>query len=315
MEWKKLLYQDGYLFFGNASTGITTEGDFDSIKKVCDELNLGCESISNCQLESEFYFSNTPGDWIGLFQQASGGIDVQQTLAALIQLAEENDVDLVDNVDIDGIQFENGSINLNFNDNSVKANKTILAPGPYANELFEHLGFQINLDIWELPSFYYKMKDDVVYPTWFAFGGNNQSLFYGFPENSWESPGYTRVSPDFVKAPIKKPSQRTNIPDHDSFVKTQDFVRKYMPDVNPDDYIIENTTCLATMVPDGGFVLDFAPEKFVQNNRNVVVFAAGWGFRFVPLFGKMLADLAINGTTSYNITAFNITRPGVLMGN
>ena len=138
---KKLLYQDGYLFFGNASTGKTTEEDFNSIKKVCDELKLDCESISNYQLESEFYFNNTPGDWIGLFQQASGQIDVQQTLAALIQLAEENDVDLVDNVDIDGIQFEYGSINLNFNDNSVKANKTILAPGPYANELFELLGF------------------------------------------------------------------------------------------------------------------------------------------------------------------------------
>ena len=44
-------------------------------------------------------------------------------------------MDLVDNVDIDGIQFENGSINLNSNDNSVKAKKTILAPGPPMNFL------------------------------------------------------------------------------------------------------------------------------------------------------------------------------------
>ena len=314
-DWsgKKLLYQDGYLFFGNPGTGKTTEGDFDSIKKVCDELQLDCESVTNCQLESEFYFNNTPTDWIGLFQQASGQIDVQETLAALIQLAEENDVDLVDNVDIDDIQFENGNINLKFKSNSVEAKKTILAPGPYANELFEHLGFQINLDIWELPSFYYKIKPDIVYPTWFAFGGDTQSLFYGFPENSWERPGYTRVSPDFVKAPIKNPSERTNIPDHDSFVKTTEFVRSYMPDVDPDDSLIENTTCLATMVPDGGFVLDFAPGKFVQNNRDVVIFAAGWGFKFVPLYGKMLADLAVNGTTNYNITAFSINRSGVLM--
>ena len=41
-EWsgKKLLYQDGYLFFGNTSTGKTTEGDFNSIKKCVKNYNL-----------------------------------------------------------------------------------------------------------------------------------------------------------------------------------------------------------------------------------------------------------------------------------
>lgn len=120
------------------------------------------------------------------------------------------------------------------------------------------------------------------------------------------------MSPDFVKAPIKKPSERTNKPDWKSFQKTTNFVQKYMPDITWSDNIIENSTCLATMVPDGGFILDFAPANIVPHHEDIIIFAAVWGFKFVPFFGQILADLAIKESTSYNITSFRINRPGIL---
>ena len=54
----------------------------------------------------------------------------------------------------------------------------------------------------------------------FAFAGDSQNLYYGFPENQWEVPGYMKVAPDFVKKAITDPAQRTNQPDLDSFIKT-----------------------------------------------------------------------------------------------
>ena len=47
-------------------------------------------------------------------------------------------------------------------------------------------------------------------------------------------------------------------------------------------------------------------------HKNVVIFTAGWAFKFAPLLGKILTELTFDGKTSHNISNFKITRPGVL---
>lgn len=177
-EWsgQKILYQNGYLFFGNETTGHTIEGDFKKIKMVCDELRMGCESISNQELSNRFRFKNIPNSWQGLFHKLSGQIDVRKTLEVLIDLANKHNVTLWENANVDAIKVQDDNICLRSTTNFIHGKKVILVPGPYANELFDDLGFQINIDIWELPSFYYKINEGVKYPTWFAFGSDESMI-------------------------------------------------------------------------------------------------------------------------------------------
>ena len=81
----------------------------------------------------------------------------------------------------------------------------------------------------------------------------------------------------------------------------------------------EHSTCIAGFAEssdaddDGvGFVLDFLPEA--RSNNRIVLFTGGWGMKFVPVIGKILADLAIKGKTDYSqlIEPWNINR-GVLV--
>jgi len=200
------------------------------------------------------------------------------------------------------------------------AKKVILCPGPYANNIFLQLGFQIDMEIWELPSVYFNVTSALSFPTWFVFqkasenGTINDNLYYGFPESEWELNGTVKISPDFVQAPIRNPSQRTGIPDPYLIERTVDFVRRNTVGVDWENPIVSPYTCLATMVPDGDFVLDYAPPS-VPYNHNIVVFAAGWGFKFVPIFGKILSDLALFNQTDFDISYFKITRKGVLVVN
>ena len=39
---------------------------------------------------------------------------------------------------------------------------------------------------------------------------------------------------------------------------------------------------------------------------------SGRGFKFTPLFGRVLVDLATNGSTYYDISPFSIDRPGII---
>ena len=44
-----------------------------------------------------------------------------------------------------------------------------------------------------------------------------------------------------------------------------------------------------------GFVLDFLPGS----NKQIVIATGGWAMKFVPVFGIILADLALDGSTKY----------------
>ena len=58
---------------------------------------------------------------------------------------------------------------------------------------------------------------------------------------------------------------------------------------------MEYAICMYTMTPDQDFIVDMHPH-FPQ-----VAFAAGFsghGFKFAPVIGEVLADLALEGTTN-----------------
>jgi len=71
--------------------------------------------------------------------------------------------------------------------------------------------------------------------------------------------------------------------------------------------VVRTVTCLYTLTPDRDFVVSALPS-----HPNVVVgLGAGHGFKFVPTFGRMLADLATEGATSSDVSAFAADRPAL----
>ena len=44
----------------------------------------------------------------------------------------------------------------------------------------------------------------------------------------------------------------------------------------------------------------------------VVGLGAGHGFKFSPTFGRVLADLAESGSTTSDVSAFGLDRPGLV---
>ena len=66
-----------------------------------------------------------------------------------------------------------------------------------------------------------------------------------------------------------------------------------------------HAVCMYTMTPDEHFVLDIHPE-YPQ-----VVFGAGFsghGFKFAPVIGEVLADLALEGDTGHPIGFLRLDR-------
>ena len=86
--------------------------------------------------------------------------------------------------------------------------------------------------------------------------------------------------------------------------------------VNVSDYYFSNQTCLTAFLPDNGFLLDYVP----RTDRRVLMQAAGWSMKFVPIWGDFLSDMilldeAMNTSSKYakHMEYFSLSRPNRLI--
>jgi sarcosine oxidase len=68
-----------------------------------------------------------------------------------------------------------------------------------------------------------------------------------------------------------------------------DYVRRYLPGLDPEPYA--ETTCLFTNTPNEDFIIDRA------DNITVLSPCSGHGAKFAPLIGQWAADLATGAGT------------------
>jgi sarcosine oxidase len=66
-------------------------------------------------------------------------------------------------------------------------------------------------------------------------------------------------------------------------------------------------TCLYTVTPDRDFIIDRVP-----GSAQIIVASpcSGHGFKFAPVIGEILSDLATLGETRHDITRFRLDRFG-----
>ncbi len=108
-----------------------------------------------------------------------------------------------------------------------------------------------------------------------------------------------------VGGPEVTTETRTFEPDPLTRQRLIDFLLATMPGyVGPELY---TKTCLYTMPPDRNFVIDFVPG---YSNVTVVADAAH-AFKFATLMGKIMSELALEGSTPYPIDAFRADRPAL----
>ena len=137
---------------------------------------------------------------------------------------------------------------------------------------------------------------------WYCFyifrGKTVEGFFYGFPvygENA------VKIAQD---AGGEETSVETRTFDLDfaALKRVENFTQTYLPTGHGP--LLYSKTCLYTMPPDRDFVLDHLPE-----HPNVTVaIGAGHAYKFAALLGKILSELALDGTTPHNIAPFSLQR-------
>ena len=302
-----LMSKVGTLWFGDPAVQ-STEGNIGQAEKALQAQDVPYTSVKRDELESQYHFKDLPANYVGLFQPDGASIDLRATQRALLEWNERSPfVTVLDEAPVIKIEHRQGRFEVTTPQGVFIAPKLVLTPGPYADDVFKLLDFSIAAQYWNMASAYYRKTDpSIAYPTWFVFQnpvGDNGNQFYGFPEVSWNYPGYVRVASDFVMTPLTSPDQRTPVPNPQELAYTADWVRQHMSGLEP--VPCYTSTCMVALsnLHNKELLLDFAPPH-VPANRDVVICATGWAGKFVPLLGSILADLALEGQTRFDIAHF-----------
>jgi glycine/D-amino acid oxidase-like deaminating enzyme len=168
------------------------------------------------------------------------------------------------------------------------AMKLVIAGGAWAPSLLAELN---------LP-----LKVHRVVQTWFEAAAEHaapcfafdlaEGFFYGFPRID----GRVKVAEHGARQPVAAPEDVCRQITSDDVHRVEDFVRERLPALRTPR--IDARTCMYTMTPDEHFVIDLHPR------HSQVSFAAGFsghGFKFSTVVGEILADLALEGCTRWDI--------------
>jgi sarcosine oxidase len=124
--------------------------------------------------------------------------------------------------------------------------------------------------------------------------------FYGFP--CYGEP--TVKAAQDCGGPVVDPDARTDEVDPGMQRLLADHLREMLPGVGEP---VRSLRCQYTLTPDRDFVLSPVP-----GHEDVLVgMGAAHGFKFAPTFGRLLADLAVDGRTATDVTAYRMDRPAL----
>lgn len=154
---------------------------------------------------------------------------------------------------------------------------------------------------------------------WFQFQEDSEigdkkfsNLFYGFPAVPWGPSNMCRIAVDSATNVVTDPDRRSHaVISPQDLEWTRDWIREHIVGVGPDPLPVFAGTCLQTNVADNMFVLDFVPQRYLPDDaaNSIVVFTAGWAMKFVPLLGRVLKELLVDGTApQFDIDHFKIDR-------
>jgi sarcosine oxidase len=263
--------------------------------------DLPHEMLSAAALMSRYPVFRVPDNLIAVLQPDGGFLEASVAIQAHVALAQAHGAALHTGETVQSIEPHNGGVQIITDRRRITAASAIAAAGPWLTKLLP--GASLPLRVTRQAFGYFVPQD----PTPFSAGRcpvflleSRHGIHYGIPFDA--EPG--------LKVAKHHHSDETVDPDaHDRTVTAADeaLMRAAIADHVPaaNGPLVGAKTCLYTMTPDGDFILDRLPAC-----PQIVVASpcSGHGFKFAPLIGEILADLATAGATTHDISRFRLDR-------
>lgn len=232
----------------------------------------------------------SPGT-VALFEDDAGIVFPEEAIRAHLDVAADCGARLHfdERVD-DWTASSSGSVRVRTSRGDYEGGRLVLAPGPWAPQLFKFAELPLDVEPQQLHWFEPAGGAAAFAPDRFPiyiWDVGNGVQFYGFPADDAE-----RVKVAFFRSAVKGEGAM------------RDALRPCLPALAA-GRLLDTVHCKYTLTPDHHFVIGRHPH-----HANVIIASpcSGHGYKFASVIGEILADLAIDGTTRHPIDLFRPDR-------
>jgi sarcosine oxidase len=237
----------------------------------------------------------------GMYQEQSGIAMASRANAVHRRLAEEHGATLMDGCAVRSLREAGGEVEVETSAGRYLAESVVVAAGAWSGEVLAGLGVAYPLEVTLEQVVYVETSRPLSFhparfPVWIWM---DEPCFYGFPvfgepavKLAWDRCGV-----------VTDPHTRSFEPRADALEAVLEFASRRLPWV--DGAVRLARTCLYTLTPDRDFVIGPVPG----HERISVAVGAGHAFKFASLIGRVLADIALTGSTDVDLAPFDPARP------
>lgn len=288
-EWS--LHRVGCLMLGGAGSPVVTGAAASAAA-----WDIAVETLTAAEIRRRFpQFAPGPDD-VAVLEPDAGYVRPEETVAFLAGRARRRGARVVTGVRVLGWELTGEGVRVRSTGGVHEARRLVLTAGAWTPGLAGSLGLPIRVErrvmhFFEPPANRPGFAPGVM-PT-FIWDLDSGDSIYGFP----------RDGADGVKAGFHNRGAETD-PDHpqpDGSPEEVEAMRAILAERLPGvpGRHVRSVGCTYALTPDHDFVLGLVP-----GTQDRVVVAAGFsghGFKFVPVVGEVLADLAVDGQTSFDL--------------
>jgi sarcosine oxidase len=266
------------------------------------QWSLPHEVLDAAQIRTRFpNFTPQPDD-VGLYEPKAGFARPEMTVAAHLDLAARAGATLRFGEEVLHWSESTAGVTVTTGTDTYTAGQVVICPGAWAPELLAELGIPITVErqvlYWLDPVGGTAPFEDQ--PIFINENANGMQI-YGFP--AIDGPrGGVKVA-FFRKGQVCTPETIDRIVHPEEISAMRDRVTELLPALAGD--CVHSATCMYSNTSDEHFVITRHPD---YANVTVACGFSGHGFKFVPVVGEIVADLATTGTTAHPIGLFDPQR-------
>ena len=296
-----------YVKTGGLDFGFPDTDTFQALKASMDEAQLDYEHLNQADIHQRYPQFTLKHGMAGLFQSEAGLLRTSRCVLAHVRLAQERGAQVMDQTPVVKISPSNYGVEVQTDKDLFSCDRIVLTVGSWAKGLLAEQGIDLPLKIMPCQLGFYQPKTPAdfipgTFPVFFAhMNGIYGEMPYGIPH---EDPSLgVKITTFYGWNTVDTPTEVDYTPSDPWTEHIRDFAREYVPGAA--GALLSTRRCLYTLTPDKDFIVDQHPSY-----PHVIIGAgfSGHGFKFTTLMGKMLADLAINGSTPHDTSLFKIAR-------
>jgi monomeric sarcosine oxidase len=272
--WRELEEEVGRQLIVNTG-GIDCGTDLRPHVRALEQCGVSYELLDAAEVAERFPLLALPNGRKVLFQRDAGIALAEGAIKAFVTSAVAAGAELKEGCRVRELHVENNGVIVSSDTSTVRADVVVVTAGAWAKALLARVGINLPVTPTRETVAYFRMDEDVAFPTMVDW---DEPAVYALP-----SPGDGVKAGEHHAGPVTDPDEVGGANDA-SVARLSDWVAERYPKADPEP--IRAETCMYTNTSDESFIL--------ERRGPVVVGSAcsGHGFKFGPLTGKRLAELA-----------------------